>query len=143
MTLSTSIFAERFPTSDAIVTLIAEEKEFPVHKCILAAASPFFADMFSLPQPDSSTFKEPILTTESACVLEILLQFLYPIPNPTISDLDTLVAVLTAAVKYEFEHVVDSLRRTLVAPSFLAESPLRVFAIACRFDVGIYCPWPF
>ncbi|PPR04444.1 hypothetical protein CVT26_002273 [Gymnopilus dilepis] len=127
------------PDSDVIL-LISEagrNTEFHVHKCILAAASPFFADMFSLPQPPTSQFDEktPIIpVSEPSHVLDAVLRYVYPVEQPTIDSLDDLAAILGAAVKYEFMTAITALRKHLISSRFLHSSPIRVYAIACRYD---------
>ncbi|KAI0311740.1 hypothetical protein OF83DRAFT_723950 [Amylostereum chailletii] len=113
--------------------------DFRLHKCILSMSSPFFASMFSLPQPPvSSSCKDelPIIeAAEDAPVLNALFKFIYPVPDPSITSLDELVPVLTAAAKYEMTSALDRMRYILVAPQFLASSPVRVYAIASRFEL--------
>jgi BTB/POZ domain len=131
-----------FDSPDADLILVSNTSEgaaFHVHKFILATASPFFQDMLSLPQPRSECCaqdKLPLIhIPESRDTIDALLRFVYPVPNPCISTLDELVPVLGAAVKYDFEVVISTLRKLLLSPHFLLTSPTRVFAIACRFDL--------
>ena len=42
-----------FWMSDGTITLVAEDVEFRIYKSVLAEHSPFFAQMFTLPQPDT------------------------------------------------------------------------------------------
>ena len=96
--------------------------------------------MFSLPQPKSTTTTTdeliPILdVAESSAIFDPLLRFLYPVPDPAVATLDALVPLLCAAVKYEMAAVMHRLRVLLVSPAFLESAPLRVFAIASRFDM--------
>lgn len=142
-TLSDASYSFDAPDADAVLLSsdVESPAEFRVHRCILAVASPFFRDMFSLPQ-DQSTLSTSgpdnaprIPVAESREVLETLLRFVYPIPDPIIFSLDELDKVLAAAVKYEFEAVVASLRGFLISPPFLQESPIRVYALACRYGL--------
>lgn len=127
-----------FDAHDAdIILTSAEHTEFRVHRCILAAASPFFHDMFTLPQNASEVnhAQLPIIpVSEPSHILDTLLRFVYPIPNPHIDSLDELVPVLTAATKYDLTSVVISLRAILVDPRFTSTEPTRVYAIASRFE---------
>ncbi|KAF8648523.1 hypothetical protein AX16_006228 [Volvariella volvacea WC 439] len=128
----------RFPTYDADLILVTEEsrpQSFYVHQNILSMASPFFKDMLSLPQPPSDSKALPrIPVAESARTLELLLQFVYPVPDPAVTSLDDLAPVIAAAHKYDFVAILSSLRRILVTPEFLEKNPARVFAIATRFE---------
>ena len=110
--------------------------EFHVHSCILAAASPFFHNLFTLPQPSETSEKTPrIPLSESASVLDTLLRYIYPVSNPVIGSLHDLQAVLEAAVKYDLECAISVLRKILVSPHSLEISPLHVYAIACLHDL--------
>lgn len=137
-------FNYEFNSSDADVVLLAVDTEstteFYVHKCILAAASLFFRDMFSLPQPETESTKKlnelPVIpVAESSRQLDTILRFIYPVPEPTIKSLDDLADVLTIAIKYDFPTVINTLRRLLVAPEFVVAHPIRVYAIACQLEL--------
>ncbi|KAI0737701.1 hypothetical protein C8Q80DRAFT_1222748 [Daedaleopsis nitida] len=111
--------------------------DFRVHRCVLSAASSFFEAMLSLPQPSTESRDTlPIIPfTETAAVLEILLRYVYPVSDPVIGTLDESVPALEAARKYDVTVAIDGLRRRLVAPEFLTASPLRVYAIASRYEL--------
>ena len=115
----------------------ANTVEFYIHRCVLSAASPFFEAMLSLPQPPNGGDESlPVVPfTEEAAVLETLLTYIYPIPDPTVKTLDELVPVLDAARKYDLTVATDGLRKRLVDPVFLKMYPLRVYAIASRFEL--------
>jgi len=129
-----------YPDADLVLRSCAPDAvDFYVHRCILSTASPFFREMFTLPQPpadDGKPIPTPILdVSESADALDKLLRFVYPVADPPIATLDELVLVLGAACKYDMLVVVESLRRHLVEPRFITEAPLRVYAIATRYDL--------
>lgn len=111
--------------------------DFHVHRCIMSAASPFFEAMLSLPQPHAEDIGQlPVIPfPESAAVLETLLRYVYPISDPIIESLDEIVRALEAARKYDLTAATDSLRRRLIAAGFLTTSPLRVYAIASRYEL--------
>lgn len=139
MMLSSACY--EFDTPDAdLILLSSDEVEFRVHRCILAAASPFFRDMFTLPQPviaESNIISMvPIVpVSEKGVNLDSLLRFIYPVPAPLIATLDELSAILGAAFKYDFPSVISTLRKLLAAPQFLRSAPARVFAIASRYEL--------
>ena len=138
-----------FKTSDGV--------HFFIHKVILAEASPFFADMFSLPQPQtdsdvpaspsadasvptkSFTVSQkhtisglPIITiTELSTTLEPLLRMCYPMADPGPATLGELPLLIDAARKYELSWPMAQLKRQLVAAADSA--PLAAYAIAIRF----------
>ena len=124
---------------NADVILVSRQEDEPfqfhVHKCILVAASPFFADMFSLPQPSDETHRPIIPMSESRPVIAALLQFIYPVEDPKIDSLDELVPILAAAVKYDVTPVISTLGKILLSSPFVETEPTRVYAIASRFDM--------
>lgn len=130
-----------FASPDADVVILSGGEDpttFCLHKCILMAASLFFKDMFSLPQSavlEQRKHLPEIPVSEHANILATLFQFLYPVKNPDIETLDDLVLVLDAALKYDFTAAIGSLKTLLISPRFLESLPLRVFAIACRYEV--------
>jgi hypothetical protein len=129
-----------FDAIDAdLILLSSNDAEFRVHRCILAAASLFFAHMFTLPQPPMTISGDtplPVIpVSEPRQTLDSVLRFVYPIQDPPIKDLNELNSVLGAAFKYDFASVISSLRKILVAPHFLETSPTRVFAIASRYEL--------
>jgi len=131
-----------FDAADADIVLRsgdAQPVHFKVHRCILAVASPFFSTMFTLPQAHPSHAPAADLPTvdvvEEAALLDKLLRFVYPVPDPDVPTLDELLTLLTVAIKYDLTSVVSRLRGVLVSPHFLASAPMRVFAIASRFDL--------
>ena len=110
--------------------------DFRVHRLILAIASPVFRDMLSLPQPptSSATTSLPIVDlSESPSTLDLFLRFIYPVAEPPIPDLSTLVTVFEPAVKYEAEGVISRLKKILVSGGFLKADPFRVYCIAVRW----------
>jgi hypothetical protein len=131
-----------FDSEDADLILLSRDPptEFHVHTVILATASPFFRDMFTLPQPttdigDLKRIKPIIPVTESRDVLAALLGFVYPTPDPEIRSLEDIPPVLDAAIKYDLAGAILSLRRLLTSPANLQNSPIQVYAIASRFEL--------
>ncbi|KAF9780009.1 hypothetical protein BJ322DRAFT_304149 [Thelephora terrestris] len=126
------------PTADFILRSSAPATDFHVHRLLLSLASPFFDHMLSLPQPSSrEQAKIPIVEVyEPPEILQLLLQFIYPTPDPTIdNDLDALILVLHAAIKYDVLPAIESLRKQLVSESYLQQSPTRIYAIASRYEL--------
>ncbi|KAG6818742.1 hypothetical protein H0H93_002198 [Arthromyces matolae] len=134
--------AQRYPfdSPDADIILQSCEQQNPslfhVHRCILAAGSPFFRDMFTLPQGPAVSHQIPVIPmAETHNTLLTLLEFIYPVEDPHIPTLDDLVPVLEAAVKYDFLSVIATLRKLIVLPRFVEADPTRVYAIASRFEL--------
>ena len=112
---------------------------FHVHRSALVASSPFFRDMFSLPQPQPSPDEVldglPVVgSPEGAEVLNSLISMLYSV-SPEIPDSnDSILALLAAAQKYDMVAVQSSIRaeisrRDLLSPT--GSETFRVYAIAC------------
>ncbi|KAJ3572101.1 hypothetical protein NP233_g3304 [Leucocoprinus birnbaumii] len=136
-----------FDAPDADVILVTGggyPTEIRAHRCVLIAASPFFRDVFSLPQPPSIPSYSPstsdahiprIPISETRDVFTKLLSYVYPIPRPIINSLDEVSVLLGAALKYDFITAVEVLRGMLVSQRYLVENPLRVYGIATSFDL--------
>ena len=126
------------PTADFILRSSLPVTDYHVHRLLLSLASPFFDQMLSLPQPSPKELaKIPVVeVSEVPEILQLLLQFIYPMPNPIIDDdLDTLILVLHAAIKYEILPAIDDLRKQLVSERYLKQSPTRIYAIASRYEL--------
>jgi BTB/POZ domain len=111
---------------------------FRVHKSALATSSPFFEDLFSLPQPpnDEAVDGLPVVTlSEDAEVLDSLISMLYPVP-PEIPDTDNnILALLAASQKYDMVAVQSSIRAEVSRKRLLSPKgaeAFRVYAIASR-----------
>ncbi|KAH8093874.1 hypothetical protein BXZ70DRAFT_368305 [Cristinia sonorae] len=122
----------RTTSSDGVV-------DFKVHKIILSKASPFFSGMFTLPQSPNAGQEcldgKPIIDcVETPTAMRLLLLYIYPGEDPTITNLVDLSVLLDAAIKFEIEYVAAKARQLWTA--LVPEDPLRGFAIAClrRWD---------
>lgn len=121
------------PSADTILRA-SDHVDFRVRRAILIEASPFFEDLFSLPQPQIDSLRiepEPIAMPESSRVLNILLRLCYPLEDRIPSDLqlEDARAVLEAAVKYDIRTAIKPMCSSL--RDFAQEQPLHVYAIAC------------
>lgn len=121
-----------------IIFTTSDHVDFYIAKTILVYASPFFADMFSLAQPEQRAGDlERIPVSEDSQVFAILMRYCYPVADPFICDLGQLEEVLEAAQKYQMSEGVELLR--ILLREYISESSpdprsqaLRVYAIACR-----------
>ncbi|KIP11914.1 hypothetical protein PHLGIDRAFT_33182 [Phlebiopsis gigantea 11061_1 CR5-6] len=126
------------PRTDVVFTT-ADGVEFRLFKNVLSIASPFFADMFSLAQPEAQAAvpstelgnTASIHITESSQTFDSLLRFCYPVADPVVTSLRELELILDAARKYQMEEATNLANRML--RQFVDEDPLRTFALACRF----------
>lgn len=108
----------------------------------MSSASPAFADMFDVGDPETSVAEGdppdeddlPIVDVpEPQRVLYHIIRNCYPVPHEKINDLDQLALVYAAAAKYEMDAVTVSLGDSLEA--FQETHPLQTFALACRFGL--------
>ena len=107
---------------------------FRTHKVILSLASPFFRDMFSLPQtdapPDSAGTGPIIPFTESSDTLDALLRAVYPNEDPDLKLVHEIEGVVEAAIKYDMPKCISIMRKKLILCA--SKEPIRVFMIACK-----------
>jgi len=135
---------------DADVILRSSDKEpvdFRTFKLLLSLSSPFFAEIFTLPQPtgtplysdecaDTSRGIAVVQMAEDRETLRLLLGLCLPVSVneiPRFSHLLEIQKVAEAACKFEMDGVLKYLRGQLVLPRFIESQPLRVFAIAYRY----------
>jgi hypothetical protein len=108
-------------------------------------ASPFFSELFSLPQTSAPLAYDerqdpcglPIIQmTEDRETLRLLLSLCFPVSIskiPHFSSLREIQKVIEAAFKLEMEGLQRYLRTELISLRFIEAQPLRVFAIAYRY----------
>lgn len=123
------------PTADLVLSS-SDSCHFRVHRAILSEASPIFYAALSTLSVHKPTDPPPVqdLTEDGETIL-ILLQYVYPIPNPQVSSLTSLRLALIAAQRYEITSAIEGLRAGLVSPKFLETDPLGVYAIACELGL--------
>jgi len=107
---------------------------FRVYKVILSLASPFFRDMFSLPQigsPLDGTGTGPVIPfTESSEIIDTLLRVIYPNEDPDLKLVNEIEGVVEAAIKYDMPKCISVMRKKLILCA--SKEPIRVFMIACK-----------
>ena len=112
--------------------------DFRVHQRILAISSPFFDDLFSLPQPQL-TDKEAVdglqvvRLPENAEVLSGLITMLYPIPSGLPNSYDKVLTLLATSQKYEMVGVQSRIRgeiQTKTFPTLTGAETFRSYAIS-------------
>lgn len=124
--------------SGEVILRTSDNEEFQVHtEGVLSKASPVFEGMFSIPQPPSDIPTQDSLPVipESKHTIEPILRLLYyPVVDKSkIHDLHELDQIITVAKKYDMSSVVSQLSLTL--EGFIRESPMQVFALACRHNL--------
>jgi hypothetical protein len=125
------------PNADVILQS-SDLVHFRIHKSALVASSPFFGDMFSLPQPpnDAAPDELPVVQLyEDADVLNSLISMLYPVPPEMPNSSDNILALLAAAAKYDMDATESSIRAEISRRGLLHSSTsaeiFRVYAVAC------------
>lgn len=127
-----------------VILRTSDNVDFRFYKLLLSLASPFFANMFALPQPDpldkaadQTKCGLPVIpVAEKSLVLRKLLSLCSPVYDsalPVLESLDIVMSVLDAADKYDMKCVGKFIVKMITAPKFLEQEPMRVFAIACRY----------
>ncbi|PSR86944.1 hypothetical protein PHLCEN_2v5292 [Hermanssonia centrifuga] len=116
-----------------VILCTSDDVQFYVWAIILAEASHVFRDMFSLPQPTTSSGTPIIVLSEDSETLDVLLRLCYPVRDPSLTDLTMLGKVWEAARKYELDEGAEIIANAV--RSFLSTRPLHVFAIACGLGV--------
>ncbi|KAF8502676.1 hypothetical protein F5888DRAFT_1800213 [Russula emetica] len=124
------------PDAD-IVLQSSDLVDFHVHRSVLVASSPFFRDMFSLPQPKNDAMPEshPVVhLSEDAETLNSLISMLYPVAPKIPLRGDDILTLLAAATKYDMD-AIQSFIRAEVSHKKLLSSPFaggafHVYAVA-------------
>lgn len=112
-----------------------DDVEFLIFKMFLSYASPFFKQMFTLPQGQGEqNMKDgrPIVAvTEDSKTIRLLLQYCYPRweDEEEPPNLETLISVLQVSIKYDMAGVEKRVRAALVAPRFITDDPVRLYAM--------------
>ena len=129
---------------DSVVDIILRSSDgvqFPVHKSLLSQASPFFNDMFSIPQPNSSLDSDAptdlIDLSEPSETIKLILSLCWHADSPhtslLIDSLSHIADLLQAADKYDMGTIRKHALYSLTQLKFLENEPLRVYAIASRY----------
>jgi hypothetical protein len=124
------------PSAD-VVLQSSDLVNFRVHRSVLVKSSPFFRDMFSLPQPSSDTSDElPVVrVSETAEVLNSLISMLYHVPPEMPHSSDNTLALLAATDKYDMGTVQSSIRAEVSRKELLSPTDssrvFHIYAVAC------------
>lgn len=105
---------------------------FRVHKSVLATSSPFFSDMFTLPQPPNGTAPDelPVVhVSEDSMILNSLISILYPVPPEMPDSSDDLLALLAAAAKYDMGTIRYSIRAEISRNKWFSSTRAGLFRV--------------
>ncbi|KAG8753991.1 hypothetical protein FRC14_005490 [Serendipita sp. 396] len=146
--------SDRFPVNYGDFVLKSSDGVlFHFSRAILAYMSDFFRGMFELPTPDRTqgTARKPLVVTETAVVLEGLLEQIDPKTLKPAFDNDTIIDVLEAARKYQVSIVLDrfqqkmnserDLRNSSRQSGLLYSRPLVVLHIALQHEMPEVGRW--
>ncbi|KAL5501397.1 hypothetical protein ACEPAH_8657 [Sanghuangporus vaninii] len=121
-----------------VILQSVDQVNFHVLKSVLELASPFFADMFSLPQPpaeDGNPGEIPVVNlAETSTTLDALLRFCYPVKRPRLDQQDVLMVakVLRAAVKYDIDTAIEATKEAFEKRvNISATEAIKGYAMAC------------
>jgi hypothetical protein len=110
--------------------------DFHVHRLVLSRASPFFSDMFSLPQPDTEAEVPVISVTETGRQLDKFLRVWYPgakmVAFDGLQELDKIIEL--ALSKYDMHYLEPVLQNHV--QNYMERHCVAVFAIASRYGWG-------
>ncbi|KAA1477001.1 hypothetical protein DENSPDRAFT_565089 [Dentipellis sp. KUC8613] len=121
-----------------IILRTSDKAEFYVHKFLLSFASPFFKDMFSLPQATSVASRIPVIDiTEDAQTFNLILRICYPFSSPPLTNMTDVRRVFEAALKYDIPAVQDVAEVGLA--TITEKEPLGIFVIGCRTNREDIC----
>ncbi|KAA1470176.1 hypothetical protein DENSPDRAFT_879512 [Dentipellis sp. KUC8613] len=143
-------FGAPFDDSDADVVLRSSDgADFRVYRVILVKASPFFRDMFSMPQPPPAPLTKNSLETEKpgdhsglpvisvsedSHTLAALLTLCYPFAEePVFTSIEAVAAVLAAAKKYDMGRAFKYAAHIFARDPLLTNHPAKAYGIACRY----------
>src|SRR5260370_23068338 len=101
-----------FPDGD-IILRSADGIDLRVHISLLSLASPFFRDMFNLPQTSNEV--QTIEMTEKADVLVAILGIIYPLREPSPYPAELALDVYKAADKLQINRAQPIARDRLCA----------------------------
>lgn len=96
-----------------VVLRSCDKYEFRARKAILSFGSAYFDDIFSRPhfkeRESGISTDDSIELSETGLVIDTLLQYCYPLANPSIVDFGLSTLVLRAAEKYRMAVVVSEI----------------------------------
>ncbi|EJU05681.1 hypothetical protein DACRYDRAFT_104166 [Dacryopinax primogenitus] len=123
-----------FLDPDADLTLKSSDGViFKIFKGILVFGSQFFRDMFKHAHPGHGNDDEPVKWDEPADLIVLLLYQLYPMPKPTLIDLDQVSRVLIVAEKWGMASATECVKVELL--NFLDQRPIQVIKLASRLEL--------
>ncbi|KAG7445589.1 uncharacterized protein BT62DRAFT_841763, partial [Guyanagaster necrorhizus] len=115
-----------------ILLISPDDVYFHAHKNILSLASSFFQDLIPLVQNPSDGSLPIVYLTEGSNIVDKVLRFCYPIPDPSFADVSEIYQVAEATHKYLMNDVTNRLPSQL--RNFVSIYPLHTFVVACKLN---------
>ena len=132
LTMSTTI---DYPGPHDLVVVASDGVRFNLSCTVLASTSSFFADMFTLSEPPSST-QSPEAGTVNASENHVVLDTLFAIsyshperPKPNITTFAQIVELIQVADKYRMRHALDYLSSHLMLPRIQGTTIFQPFTV--------------
>ena len=127
------------PDADVIIQS-SDSVNFRVRRSILATSSPFYGDLFSLPQPSDHIVVDgfPVVhLPEDAEVLDSLIPWLYHVPPELSNSDDKILSLLAACQKYDMTTIQSSIRAEVSRRGLLLPTKLSVY-LRLRTEKGLF-----
>ncbi|KAI0280889.1 hypothetical protein BGY98DRAFT_960987 [Russula aff. rugulosa BPL654] len=127
------------PEAD-IVLRSSDLVNFHVHRSVLVASSPFFRDMFSLPQPRNDAVPEalPVVhLSEDAEIVNSLISMLYPVSREIPLHEEGILTLLAAATKYDMDTVQSFIRAEVSRKKLLSFTGAAFHVYAVAYSKGL------
>ncbi|KAA1470175.1 hypothetical protein DENSPDRAFT_675621 [Dentipellis sp. KUC8613] len=127
-------YGSPFDDSDAEIVLRSSSGvHFRVYKVILSKASRFFRWQFTLPPAEEKS--GVLFLSEDTHIIAHLLTFCYPLRHPRLTNIQTILAILAAAKKYDMDGPFEQVRRQFRELSVLKDFPFKAYGIACTYKL--------
>ncbi|TDL26733.1 hypothetical protein BD410DRAFT_742136 [Rickenella mellea] len=119
-----------------LILRTADAVQYHVWSKILTVASPFFRDLFNLPQPKDQDGIPVVDVSEDSTVIVELLHIIYPVKCQPMTNVELIRKVLGAALKYDVSLAVQEICGLLATRhSSSGEDALRTYAITCHYKI--------
>ena len=124
-----------YPGRHDFVVVASDGVRFNLSRTVLASTSNFFADMFTLGEPSSST-QSPEGRTVNAPETHVVLDALFAIsyshperPKPNITTFAQIAELIRVAEKYSMRHALDYLSSHLMLPHIQGTTTSQPFTV--------------
>ncbi|KZO93998.1 hypothetical protein CALVIDRAFT_529053 [Calocera viscosa TUFC12733] len=115
----------------------SDDVQFRVLKYILARGSVHFGGIFGDPKSAHFPVDDTLIWPEPAVVICRLLEYMYPVENPKVSDLAEVFTLLRAANKWKIRAALSALKENLLLPKFVndPDNAVKIYGLFCEMDM--------